>query len=101
MDDIFPAILFGWPTILTALSLCIAGVWLKRSWLVIAGALLSLPFDYYLTGSPLFRILGILMPVLLLAAAASVKRRILWLAWILLLPFSGIVIWIGASVLRV
>jgi hypothetical protein len=98
--DIFPAILFGWPTILTALLLCVAGIWLKRSWLVAAGALLSLPFDYYLSGSPKFGMLGILLPLCLFASAYAVRRQIIWLAWVLLIPFVGIVLWIGTSIFR-
>jgi hypothetical protein len=93
------AIIFSWPAIITALLLCISGVWLKRYGLVVAGALLSLPFDYYLLGSPWFRILAILIPVCLFASAYAVRRRIMGLAWLLLIPFAGIVLWIGTSII--
>lgn len=98
--NVFVEIIFGWPAAIAALLLCILGVGLKRYWLVVTGALVSLPFHYYIFGTPRFSILGILLPLCLFASAYAVRRKIYFLAWLLLLPFTGFILWLGVIILR-
>lgn len=100
MIDGLAQIIFGWPAVIAALLLCGLGVGLKRYWLVVIGTLVSLPFHYFILGTPRFGVLGILLPLCLFAAAYAVRRRIYWLAWLLLLPFAGFVILLALIILR-
>ena len=48
MLDPLVSILFGWPTIILALVVTAVGLWKKWPALVAAGAVLCIPFAYYL-----------------------------------------------------
>lgn len=70
-------VLFGWPGILSALILVAAGLFARNVLVAIIGALLSLPFSFYLAATPDLRFIG-LVPFLALALstfALARKRR--------------------------
>ena len=70
--QLWPAILFGWPAILAAFALSVAGVMRRRyKWLAIA-TILAVPFSFYLAGTPRFGWLGLTIPVLLGGASIAV-----------------------------
>jgi hypothetical protein len=77
------ATVFGWPAIVAAILASLAGLTLRRSWLVWCGALLALPFMLYVIATPRFwPLAAFAAPSHVLAAAAAARRR--WgLAWLL------------------
>ncbi|MDJ1421997.1 MAG: hypothetical protein M5U10_08790 [Candidatus Methanoperedens sp.] len=92
-------LLTGWPGIITSLAISVAGIRRKNPAWLIAGAILAVPFSWYLSQTPLFKHVGLLLPLFQLGAAVAVHKRVTWLAWLLLMPFAGIAGWLGMVVL--
>lgn len=92
-------LLIGWPGIISSLAISIAGVIRSKPVWLIIGAVLAIPFSWYLSGWPLFRHIGLLLPLFQLGASVAIHRHVTWLAWLLLLPFAGIAVWLGITVL--
>ena len=86
MIDLFVVMIFGLPAALLSLVLSLIGVWKGKFWLVILGAVLFIPFSYYLNGSPGLRGFAILLPLFQMASAAAVRERNKMWAWFLLVP---------------
>jgi len=91
--------LIGWPGIISSLAFPIAGVIRSKPLWLVSGAILTVPFSWYLSGTPLFRYTGLLLPVFQLGAAVAIHRNVQWLAWLLILPFTGIAAWLAIVVL--
>lgn len=86
MNDFLVPILFGFPAIFASLLVSAIGVWKEKFWLVIIGAVLFIPFSYYLSGAPGSYRLPILLPVFQIGSALAIRAgKKLW-PWILLLP---------------
>lgn len=99
MMNFWPAILFGWPAIITAIALSIAGVIRKKpAWFVVA-VVLVIPFSFYLTGSPRFGWMGLTIPLLLVGAAISVRFGKPGMAWFFLALLSLLCSWLAFIVL--
>jgi hypothetical protein len=84
--------IFGFPAVFVSLLVSVIGVLKEKFWLVIIGAILFLPFSYYLSGSPGLAGLPILLPGFQVGSAVAVhEKNKLW-AWLLLLPalFAGL-----------
>jgi hypothetical protein len=77
-------IVFGWPAIMTAILLSIAGVWLKKPGLLIAAGIVCLPFTYYVSNG--FRSPLVLLPVCELGAAYALMRGFNRIAWLWIAP---------------
>lgn len=86
MQQIFAQIVFGWPFIILSLSLAVAGILIKRPALLVAGAIIFVPPAWYLSGYPVIRWFGMLLPVSILGAAYHVKKDKPRLALLLVLP---------------
>jgi hypothetical protein len=72
----------------------------KRAYFLVLSAILTVPFALYLGGSPRFQIVGFFVPALFLGAAYCMKRRVYWLAWLLLLPYVSLIGWLGKAVME-
>jgi hypothetical protein len=68
------------------LLVSVIGVWKHKFWLVILGAVLFMPFSYYLSGSPGSYRLPLLLPLFQILSAAAVREENKPWAWILLAP---------------
>jgi hypothetical protein len=84
MTEALVQIVFGWPAIIIAILLSVAGVWLKKPGLLIASAIVSVPFTYYVSNG--FRSPLILIPVFELGAAYALMRQSNKIAWLLIAP---------------
>ncbi len=84
MTETLVPIVFGWPAIMIAILLSIAGVWLKKPGLLIASAIVSVPFTYYVSNG--FRSPLLLLPVFELGAAYALVRQSNKIAWLLIAP---------------
>jgi hypothetical protein len=85
--DILVVITFGWPAIIATAVL--AGIGLIRSnhRFLVAAAVLSVPFTWFLSGFPIIRSPVFILPVLLLASAFAMYRDRQMIAWLLAIPF--------------
>ncbi|HEX2991391.1 MAG TPA: hypothetical protein VHO49_11990 [Anaerolineales bacterium] len=86
MIDLLVVMVFGLPAVLLSLVLSVIGVWKDKFWLVVLGAVLIIPFAYYLNGSPGLRGFAILLPLFQMVSAAAVREKSKVWAWILLVP---------------
>lgn len=86
MNEILIVMLFGLPAVILSLLLSVTGVLKSKFWLVILGAVLFIPFSYYMNGYPNFRGFAILLPLFLMGSAAAVRENNKLWAWILLVP---------------
>ncbi len=91
--------LIGWPGIITAIVLVCIGIITKKSWLIILGAIFSVPISWYLGSTPKFRYIMYALPLFFIGAALAIKFGKIILAWVLTLPYVGVVVWLGLTVL--
>ena len=99
MTDLLVQIIFGWPAIILALVLSIAGVIWMKAWPVVIGAVVLIPASLFLSGYPPLRGLAPLLPFVLLGAAYVVLRKKKLLAWLLTLPAIVFSAWLAVIVM--
>jgi hypothetical protein len=90
---------FGFPAAFLSLLVSVIGVLKEKYWLVLIGAVLFIPFAYYLSGSPGTYGLPILLLLFQVLSAAAVREKSRHWAWILLLPSLLAVLWVVAAAL--
>ncbi|AET68279.1 hypothetical protein Desor_2738 [Desulfosporosinus orientis DSM 765] len=90
--------LIGWPGIITAIVLVSFGIYSKRIWLIILGTIFTLPISWYLGSTPKFRYIMYALPIFFVGSALAIKLGKNILAWILTLPYVGVVVWLGFTV---
>jgi hypothetical protein len=95
----WPAVVFGWPSILTAIALSVLGIARRSPGTLGASAVLATPFSLYLGGSPRIGWLGLMMPVLLLGAGIAARYQLVWMALLLVVPVLAVVGWVATLVL--
>lgn len=91
--------IMGWPGILTSLALSLAGVARQQPVALLIGALLAVPYAWYLNAFPFFSGVGLVLPLFQLGAALALYRGRRWLASLCLLPFISITSWLAFVVL--
>jgi hypothetical protein len=94
-------VLTGLAMLVGSLLFSVIGVVRMKFWLLILGAVLLLPFAYYMNGYPNLRGFAILLPFFQMGSAAAVRENNRTWAWILLAPPFLAVLWIiGVAVLN-
>jgi hypothetical protein len=88
MPEWWPAIVFGWPGPILATMLSVIGVVRRKVALLVAAAVLLLPFSFYLLSTPRFR-WCLLLPVLPLISARATARGATRIAWLTVLLLIG------------
>jgi hypothetical protein len=96
----WPMIVFGWPAVIVTLLLSVAGIVRKKPALLVIATIVVIPISYYLMGSPRFGLVGLAIPLCLLGSSIAVHRRYMALAWLLLVPFAGVMGQLALMVLR-
>ena len=96
----WPAVVFDWPAILLAIVLSVLGITKKSPAVLVASAVIAIPFSIYLGGNPGIGWLGFMIPVLLLGAGVAVRYRRVEIAWLLLVPVVAVVGWVASLVMR-
>lgn len=100
MPEAFLIALFGFPGVLASLLLSSIGIARKSLLLCLFGALLAIPFCFYLGGNPGVGPVAWLLPIFQLGSAWVVRRgEPTWLAWVLLLPLLLTTGWVLVLVL--
>jgi len=72
------AILLGWPSLISALTLASAGAWFRKPAAIWAGLVLILPLAIYVSGSPAYPFIGIAPVVGLVVAAVTCRLPNRW-----------------------
>lgn len=93
------ALLFGFPVAFISLLLSVIGVLKDKYWLVIMGAVLFVPFSYYLFGASGANGFALLPPLFLMASAAAVREKNRLWAWIFVAPSLLETLWVPGVVL--
>ncbi|TGE38873.1 hypothetical protein E4K67_05195 [Desulfosporosinus fructosivorans] len=91
--------LIGWPGIITSIVLVCIGIYSKRIWLIILGAIFAIPISWYLGSTPKFRYIMYALPIFFVGSALAIKYEKSRLAWIFVLPYVSIIGWLGLTVL--
>jgi len=99
MTDIFAVLIFGLPTVFIAMVVSVIGIWKEKYWLVILGAVLFIPFSYYLNGAAHGSGFPWLLPLLQIISAAAVSEKNKLWAWLLFLPSLLISVYVIVAVL--
>jgi hypothetical protein len=85
--EVLAQLFFGWPAILITLFLAGRGLVKTDYRWVVAAAILSVPYSWFLSGFPVIRSPVFLLPVLLLGSSYAMYRGRDMVAWILAIPF--------------
>ena len=97
--DTLIILLFGFPCAILSLLVSAIGIIKDKYWLPLIGALLFMPFTYYLNGSPALGGIVMLLPLFQIGSAAAVFRKKRTLAWLLLMPAIFMVLWVVGVVI--
>ncbi len=87
MLDFILILLVGWPAIVATLILAGAGLFKNNYRFLVAAAILSFPFSWYLSGFPVIRSPAFLLPLLLFGSGYFMSRGREMLAWLVAIPF--------------
>jgi hypothetical protein len=98
-SEVFVILLFGFPAVFLSLLLSVIGVLKEKFWLVMIGAVLFIPFSYYLSGAPGLAGLPILLPGFQAGSAVAVHARNKLWAWLLLAPAFLAGLWVAGLAL--
>jgi len=92
------AIVFGWPAALTSILLSGAGLVFRRPAFVWVGAIVGLPFMFYLFLTPRFWLLAAVAAPCHFAAALALARRSALLAWLFFIPTPSVATYVAAAI---
>lgn len=87
MLDLLLSLLVGWFAILVTVVLAIFGLVRNNYRFLLAAAILSFPYSWFLSGFPVIRSPAFLLPVLLLGSSYFMFRGREMIAWLLAIPF--------------
>jgi hypothetical protein len=93
-------ILAGWPLVLVAVALIIAGLIRRKPAWIWSASLVALPMSLYLAATPLFGLFGLALPVMLVASGVAIRRGARIAAWMLALPYLVTMAWLAIAVLN-
>ena len=96
----WPAIVFGWPAIIGAIGLSIAGILRNKPLWLVAAAIITAPYSFYLAGSPTYGWVALLLSPMLIVGSILVKYRRAAIAWFCLVPFVGVTGWLARVVIN-
>ena len=100
MSSMLGPIVFGWPMIGLVVFIALVGLTWKRWWLLLVGAVLSLPPVYYLSGNPSINYISFLVPMFLGGAAFAWKNKKMLAGWLLCLPVALATLWLAVLVIN-
>lgn len=92
--------IFFWPFTIISLFISINAIVKKKPNLLFISSILILPMSLYLAATPRFAGWGLIFPILYVGAAISVKKKVDWVAVLLVIPNFLFFGWLGTIVLN-
>jgi hypothetical protein len=90
--DLLLFLFAGWPAILVSVVLAVLGLVRSNYRLLVAAAIVAVPFSWVWAGFPLVRSPVFLTPVLVFGAAWAIQRGREMMAWVLGITFILVII---------
>jgi hypothetical protein len=90
--DLLLFLFAGWPAILVSVVLAVLGLFRSNYRLLVAAAIVAVPFSWVWAGFPLVRSPVFLTPVLVFGAAWAIQRGREMMAWVLGITFILVII---------
>ncbi|MFK9091061.1 hypothetical protein [Bacillus salipaludis] len=90
--------LLFWPCTIVSLILSIIAISTRKPKLLVLSSILILPMSLYLAATPLFLAWGLIFPILYLAAAKFITKKLIWVAILMVIPNFLLVGWLGVVV---
>jgi hypothetical protein len=90
--DVLLFLFAGWPAILVSVVLAVLGLVRSNYRLLVAAAIVAVPFSWVWAGFPLVRSPVFLTPVLVFGAAWAIQRGREMMAWVLGITFILVII---------
>lgn len=95
----WPAVVFGWPAVIAALAAYAAAIIMNRPWPAFLGAVIATPFCLYVSATPRFGGLGLVVLGLNFLSVWASRRHQPIIAAVLLVPFVALAGTIARAVL--
>lgn len=92
-------VILFWPFMLASIVFSFVALIRKKPLFLVISFLLIIPFSLYLAATPLLRWWGIILPFFYLGSALSLKKNIMWLSVLLIVPVIIMIGWIGYVVI--
>ena len=90
--DVLLFLFAGWPAIIASVVLAVLGLVRSNYRLLVAAAIVAVPFSWVWAGFPLVRSPVFLTPVLVFGAAWAIQRGREMMAWVLGITFILVII---------
>lgn len=87
------SVIIFWASLI-AIPVLLIGLIRKKTYWLSLGCVLTLPFTLYLSLAPRFGISMFLLTLSQVAAIISMRKGIIWLFWLLVLPYPIFYIWL-------
>jgi len=87
MTGLLLSLFVGWPAILATVVLAVFGLVRNNHRMLVASALVAVPFSWYLSGFPVIRSPVFLLPLLIFGSGYFMSRGREMFAWLLAIPF--------------
>ncbi|MDW0118191.1 hypothetical protein QTL97_14760 [Sporosarcina thermotolerans] len=91
--------LLFWPFMLASIVFSLIALSKKKPLFLVISFLLIIPFSLYLAATPLFKWWGLILPFFYLGSALSLRKNIMWLSVLLILPVLLVFGWLGYVVI--
>jgi hypothetical protein len=96
----FIEIIFGWPAVVTSIVITATGITV-RSWAVaLIGAIITIPFMFYLFGTPRFMLVSIPVAFAHFSVAYALDRGSRLFALVLFAPFVALAAYVFSIAIR-
>lgn len=92
------AILF-WPFMVASIVFSFIAIARKQPSFLVVSFFLIIPFSFYIGAMPLFKWWGFLLPFFFLGASLALRKNVIWLSILLVIPVLLMVGWVGYLVI--
>lgn len=92
-------VLLFWPFMLASIIFSVVALIKRKPLLLVISFFLIIPFSFYLAATPLFKWWGLILPFFFLGSALSLRKNMMWLSALLILPIVIGIGWMGFIVI--
>jgi hypothetical protein len=99
MINVIISLFVGWPAILTTIIFVGIGLFRANYRFLVAAAILSVPFSWFISGFPIIHSWVFLLPLFIFGSAFAVYRGHEMIAWIISLPYFLTILFLYYTIL--